>query len=267
MRFLPSFVAVALVLSSAVAGATPPDATTKPAKSAKAAKPARTARVVKTEPRVCNKPPVEIIAGGESATLSLTRCDGKPAPLAVEQLSVLARPGGAARPKITVEALSKVHGPEVAPGVRRIDPRLIERVEQAVDHFRKAGAPAKISIVSGYRPRSSGSYHQSGRALDLRIEGVTNEALVAFCKTLPDTGCGYYPNSLFVHMDVRDAGKGHVSWIDISHPGEAPKYVSSWPLAGAGADASKLPALPMDEQPSADSGPAKPMRQGRTLFF
>ena len=259
MRLIPSFVAAAVVLSSTIAGATPTDKTSKPV---------RTARVQKAEPRVCNKPPVEIVAGNESATLSLTRCDGKPAPLAVEQLSVLARPGGAARPKITIEALSKVHGAEVAPGVHRIDARLLERLEQAVDHFRKPGQPAKIAIVSGYRPRSAGSYHQAGRALDLRIEGVTNEALVAFCKTLPDTGCGYYPNSLFVHMDVRDPGKGHVSWIDISRPGEPPKYVSSWPLNGASAeDASKLPALPVDEQPGEPRTASRAAREGRPYFF
>jgi len=259
MRVLTSFVAVALLLVPAVASADPSAAAGKPGKQH------RTARVQKTEPRVCTKAPVEIVAGGESATLALTRCDGKPAPLAVEHLSVLARPGGSARPKITVEAMAKVHGNEVAPGVRRIDPRLVERLEQAVDHFRKPGQPAKVSIVSGYRPRSAGSFHQSGRALDLRIEGVTNEALVAFCKTLPDTGCGYYPNSLFVHMDVRDAGAGHVSWIDISRPGEAPKYVSSWPQSGD--DASKLPALPTDEQPSDVRGAPKAVRQSHQYFF
>ena len=146
-----------------------------------------------------------------------------------------------------------------------LDPRLIERLEQTVDHFRKSGQPAKVSIVSGYRPKSSGSFHQSGRALDLRIEGVTNEALVAFCKTLPDTGCGYYPNSLFVHMDVRDVGAGHVTWIDISKPGEAPKYVSAWPLPSE--EASKLPSLPADD-PSSDVRPApKAGRPSRTYFF
>jgi len=256
-----SFVAVALsivTLVPAVAGATPP--------VGKSGKPARTARVHKSEVKTCTKQAVEIVAGGESATFALAKCDGKPAPLAVEQLSVLARPGGATRPKITVEALAKVHGSEVAPGVRRIDARLLERLEQAIEHFHKGGQPAKVSIVSGYRPRSSGSYHQSGRALDLRIEGVTNEALVAFCKTLPDTGCGYYPNSLFVHMDVRDAGAGHVSWIDVSRPGEAPKYVSSWPPA-AGDDASKLPALPPDEQPSDVHGATRAMRERHTYFF
>jgi Bacterial protein of unknown function (DUF882) len=259
MRVLTSFVAVALFLVPTIAAADP--AAPAAASPGKAARPRRTAHVQKTEPRTCTKPPVEIVAGGESATIALTRCDGKPAPLAVEHLSVLARPGGSARPKITVEAMAKVHGNEVAPGVRRIDPRLVERLEQAVEHFHKAGQATKVSIVSGYRPRSAGSFHQSGRALDLRIDGVTNEALVAFCKTLPDTGCGYYPNSLFVHMDVRDHGAGHVSWIDISKPGESPKYVSSWPQTGtAMEDASKLPALPMDEQPSDVHGVPKAVR-------
>ena len=253
MRVLAPFVTFVLLLVPSIVTAAPTDGSAKPSKRA------RTARVQKSEPRVCSKPPVEIVAGRESATIVLTRCDGKPAPLAVEHLSVLARPGGSARPKITVEAMAKVPGHEIAPGVRRIDPRLVERLEQVVDHFRKPDQPAKVSLVSGYRPRSVGSYHQSGRALDLRIEGVTNEALVAFCKTLTDTGCGYYPNSLFVHMDVRDPGAGHVSWIDVSRPGEAPKYVSAWPQPGD--DASKLPALPADERPNDVRGD-KPARQG-----
>jgi hypothetical protein len=50
-----------------------------------------------------------------------------------------------------------------------------------------------------------------------------------FAKTLGDTGCGFYPNSSFVHIDVRDAGAGHVTWIDASGPGETPRYVPTWP--------------------------------------
>jgi hypothetical protein len=72
--------------------------------------------------------------------------------------------------------------------------------------------------------------HSSGRAVDFRMEGVKNEDVVAFCKTLGDTGCGFYPNSSFVHIDVRDPGAGHVAWIDASGPGETPRYVSQWPL-------------------------------------
>jgi len=204
-------VAVAVLAVPALASAEPPHAAS-PAKAP--GKPARTARIQKSEGRSCNKPTVEVTSGADTATFSLARCDGTPAPLAVDQLSILARPGSAAKPKQPLEALAKTKGSDVAPGIRRVDPRLVERLELAVEHFRKTGQAAKVQLISGVRPRSAGSYHQSGRALDFRIDGVTNEALVAFCKTLDDTGCGYYPNSLFVHMDVREHGAGHVAWID-----------------------------------------------------
>jgi hypothetical protein len=140
-----------------------------------------------------------------------------------------------------------------APSGHRLDAELVEKLELAVDHFRRAGGSARIVLVSGYRPRSGGTYHSSGRALDFRIEGVDDEALVAFCKTLPDTGCGYYPNSAFVHMDVRPPGTGHVAWTDRSRPGEAPRYVTK------DSERSMLPAPPdtrheaQDAEPKSDS--------------
>jgi hypothetical protein len=98
----------------------------------------------------------------------------------------------------------------------------------------------------------------------MHIEGARNEAVVDFCKTLADTGCGYYPNSSFVHVDVRQPGTGHVTWIDASGPGEAPHYVSSWPpppepdvkVASKTENVvekldPELPPLPADEHPSA----------------
>ena len=86
-----------------------------------------------------------------------------------------------------------------------------------------------IHIVSGYRPLSKGARHRSGRAIDLRVLGVANEDLFAFCRKLPDAGCGYYPNSTFVHVDVRSLGAGHALWVDVSGPGERAHYVDSWP--------------------------------------
>jgi hypothetical protein len=273
-------VAVAVVAFPALASAQAPQPV-----HAKA-KPTRTARVEKADkdraaPRTCTKPAVEVMAGSETATFSLTRCDGTtPAPLAVDHLSILARPGSAAKPRAAVEELAKGKGADVAPGIRRVDPRLLERLELAVEHFSKSGGAktAKVQLISGVRPKSAGSYHQSGRALDFRIDGVTNEALVAFCKTLDDTGCGYYPNSLFVHMDVRNRGAGHVAWIDVSKPGETPKYVSSWPLPKDETQAPKepndaadtpaasiaLPALPAEETDARD-GAHK--RSRRPFFF
>ncbi|MBI3263995.1 MAG: hypothetical protein HYZ58_12720, partial [Acidobacteria bacterium] len=50
---------------------------------------------------------------------------------------------------------------------------------------------------------------------------VPNHALYEYCLTLPQVGCGYYPNSVFVHMDVRLL---KTRWVDYSKPGHAPIY-------------------------------------------
>jgi len=242
----------------------------------------RTARVQKSGStpimtHACLKSPVEVVAGSESATFALEKCDGSLAPLAVDELSILARPGGAAKPKQSLDALSRIRGAEVAPGIRRVDAGLLERLETVADHFRKGTETPRVLLVSGYRPRSARSFHSSARALDFRIDGVDNESLVAFCKTLPDTGCGYYPNSVFVHMDVRSPGSGHIAWIDASHPGEAPKYVSEWPPR-ADARADGLPSLPAEDEahvrsagiaPEADTGTigAARARKDQRFFF
>jgi len=102
------------------------------------------------------------------------------------------------------------------------DPRLVALVGIVSNHF----GGRTIEVVSGYRPYKPTQYtpdsrHNYGRALDFRIRGVPNETLWAFCRTLRNAGCGYYPNSSFVHMDVRDA---KTFWIDRARPGEPPRY-------------------------------------------
>ena len=188
---------------------------------------------VSAKSAACSKDPIEMIRGPEIEKFELTKCDGTLAPLAVEHLSVLIRPGSAARPVAPLAELAKKKGGELAHGVHRIDERLATRIQSLADHFAKPGTPLKLSVVSGIRPTSIGSMHATGRAIDFRIEGTKNEDVVAFCKTLTDTGCGFYPNSSFVHLDVRDPGAGHVSWIDASGPGEAPRYVMAWPPKSA----------------------------------
>jgi Bacterial protein of unknown function (DUF882) len=168
----------------------------------------------------CTKAPIEVVAGSESATLSLSTCNGGSLPASVDELSVLARPGSAPKPAHLTAAGHK--GGEVAPGIHRLDDRLVERLQAAVDHFAKPGEESRVTLISGVRPRGSGSYHSSGRAIDFRVEGTSNESLMAFCKTLPDTGCGYYPNDVFVHMDVRDRGAGHVAWSDAKQASGTP---------------------------------------------
>jgi hypothetical protein len=197
-----------------------------------------------TPQKPCFAPPVSLDRGGlEGEAFSLVDCKGKPLESAREKLSVLARPWGTARPKLLVARKDKPHvlptkkpakaevatavqePVEIAPNIRLLDAGLLARIEAIAKRFPGKG----LSLVSGYRPQSRGSLHQSARALDLRVSGVANEELVAFCKTLPDTGCGYYPNSSFVHVDVRTPGTGSVNWIDASGPGESPHYVTQWP--------------------------------------
>jgi len=210
-------------------------------RAARAAEPHRKSRKRgerNPSPKPCLNAPVTIDRGGlESQSISLLDCLGTPIAAGRDELSLLARPWGTARPrhlhmdgkqdaKASAKTKRRAHPDEVAPGIRLLDEGLLVRLQAVTHKF-----PGRtISLVSGYRPQSQGSLHQLGRALDLRVAGVSNEDLVAFCKTLPDTGCGYYPNSSFVHMDVRKRGTGSVSWIDASGPGEAPRYVKQWPL-------------------------------------
>lgn len=194
--------------------------------------------------------------GGDAETVVLTRCDGRPTSAAIEQLSILVRPINVARPGALASRIRRAAHREWLPGVRRIHDGLVSRLQSVVDRFQAR----KITLVSGYRPTSLGSFHQSARALDLHVDGVANEKLVEFCRTLADTGCGYYPNSSFVHLDVRPSGTGHVYWIDASGPGEPARYVSSWPPRDSASATSGIappdPAVPLDEHTHA--GAARP---------
>jgi uncharacterized protein YcbK (DUF882 family) len=108
-------------------------------------------------------------------------------------------------------------------GIRHpIDSRLIRLITDVSDHF--GGRP--IQVVSGFRPYASTQFtqhsnHNVGRAMDFTIPGVPNSALRDYCRTLSNVGVGYYPNSSFVHLDVRDT---NAFWIDYAAAGEAPRY-------------------------------------------
>lgn len=100
----------------------------------------------------------------------------------------------------------------------RIDARLISLIAKVSDTF--GGRPMRI--VSGYRERSyaAASRHRTGKALDFSIPGVPNEVLRDYVRTFDNVGVGFYPNSTFVHLDVRDRD---TYWIDYSGPGEPPR--------------------------------------------
>jgi len=148
-----------------------------------------------------------------------------------------------------------------------IDARLVTLLGVVSNHF----GSRKIEVVSGFRPFTPTQFnphsnHMHGKAIDFRVAGVPNETLRDFCRTLKNVGCGYYPNSVFVHMDVREQS---AFWIDFSKPGEAPRYNAPNTDAdegtsdvhaethGASSPASESDA-PAAETPSVPTMPAAP---------
>jgi uncharacterized protein YcbK (DUF882 family) len=119
-----------------------------------------------------------------------------------------------------------------------IDPRLATLIGMVSDHF--GGRP--LHVVSGFRPYSPRQYtphsnHNVGRAFDFSVDGVPNTVVRDFCRTIHAAGVGYYPNSSFVHLDVRTE---KAYWIDYSHAGEAPRYSSPVEQAAADESASEV---------------------------
>lgn len=185
----------------------------------------------------------------ESAELRLVRCDGSPNLESLDELSMLGRPTGTPRPSAEALAVFQAHAPEarrarfVSPGVHRLDPGLLPRLQALADEF--GGKP--LAIVSGYRPHARrGSRHRVGRALDVQVEGVPRRAVALFARSLPETGVGYYPNSSFTHIDVREES---YHWVDRSGPGEAPQYVA-WGDALEEAAADPAPETGERDEPA-----------------
>jgi hypothetical protein len=62
-----------------------------------------------------------------------------------------------------------------------------------------------------------------GLACDFRVEGVKDTELRDYLRrTFDKVGVGYYPNSSFVHLDVRKDRSAF--WIDYSGPGDRAVY-------------------------------------------
>ena len=109
--------------------------------------------------------------------------------------------------------------------VRQPPDRLLWQLYQVQQHF-----DAPVEIVSGYRHWArKTSRHFKGWAVDFRVDGVDPRTVWSFCKSFKDVGCGHYPTSGFVHMDIRDKS---YSWVDVSGPGEPARYVDGKRPAG-----------------------------------
>ncbi|MCB9708741.1 MAG: LysM peptidoglycan-binding domain-containing protein [Myxococcales bacterium] len=132
--------------------------------------------------------------------LSVVDHRGRPRQAARRQLARLLRPRGSSRTRLP-------------------HPRLLELLGRVSNHF----DGRTLVVISGYRlpggRTSRTSRHTQGRAIDFKVDGISNRVLRNYLRTLPNVGVGYYPRSSFVHLDVRQTP---AYWVDWSGPGEAP---------------------------------------------
>jgi uncharacterized protein YcbK (DUF882 family) len=105
----------------------------------------------------------------------------------------------------------------------KMHPRLVRLLYETGRQF----PGQRIEVISGYRhpkvARNPKSPHKQGLACDVRVAGVKNSDLRDFFRrSFKQVGVGYYPNSSFVHLDVRAGASAF--WIDYSGPGETAMY-------------------------------------------
>jgi uncharacterized protein YcbK (DUF882 family) len=104
-----------------------------------------------------------------------------------------------------------------------MNPRLVRLLYQTGRHW----PGQRVEVVSGYRSptvaKNPRSPHMKGLACDFRVAGVQNTELRDYLRrNMQKVGVGYYPNSSFVHLDVRRDRSAF--WIDYSGPGERAMY-------------------------------------------
>lgn len=169
--------------------------------------PGATKEIELVPPPPCFKPAVEFyrVRTDETEKIHLSFCNGKTNPSGVEALSQFSFP-------VTLKKMP-------FPLHRRLA-TLLQKVSEKYPGKR-------IEIISGQRVKkdeSHESFHSKGQAIDFRVAGIANRKLVNFLRTFNNTGVGYYPNSVFIHLDTR---KRNAFWIDYSRPGERAIYAKA----------------------------------------
>ncbi|MEI8207593.1 MAG: DUF882 domain-containing protein [Methylococcales bacterium] len=90
-------------------------------------------------------------------------------------------------------------------------------LDQLFDLKQTLGVSKPFHIVSGYRSPATNaelrkhshavaehSFHMQGRAIDIRIEGLTAKTIRNAALTMARGGVGYYPYDDFIHLDTGD---------------------------------------------------------------
>lgn len=108
-----------------------------------------------------------------------------------------------------------------------IDRRLVDVIFEIARHFEVG----QVNVVSGYRAEAGRSNHALGRAADIVLPGVRDEQVAEFARTLGFLGVGVYPQSGFVHVDVRSRS---FFWVDGSAPGRTARRSRSRRRRGHG---------------------------------
>lgn len=102
-----------------------------------------------------------------------------------------------------------------ANAVKPIDPKLLDLLHELGGTLE---TDAPFHIISGYRsPHTNGllrerggaatgvasrSLHMEGKAIDIRVPGVTLDHVRGAARSLKRGGVGFYPSSNFVHVDT-----------------------------------------------------------------
>lgn len=112
-----------------------------------------------------------------------------------------------------------------------IDLQLIDLVDAIQDHFQEP----VIEIISGYRSPdynhalklegravANESLHIQGRAMDIHLDTVTEEAVRDYARSLKRGGVGWYPQNDFVHVDVGEIRtwghpEGKRKWVGLNN--------------------------------------------------
>jgi LysM repeat protein len=139
---------------------------------------------------------------------------------------------------------------------------LIRLMVRVSDTF--GGRP--LRVVSGYRTTSyfRDSRHKTSEAMDFSVVGVPNSAVRDYLVTLGKVGVGYYPNSSFLHLDVRTK---YTYWVDYAGPGEAPRKTArrTLPEATDLDDRAEEEAEKSPAEPAGEEAPGTPLPPTSTL--
>lgn len=110
--------------------------------------------------------------------------------------------------------------------VRAVRPELYEHLSRIYDHF----GGKRIVLVSGFRfNERDSSRHFHASAMDIKIQGVSIREMYQYAESLDGggMGIGIYPNSGFIHVDLRAPGDPSYRWTDWSGNSAAKKSKKS----------------------------------------